>query len=70
GSGIGMHRHENEDEVFIVVRGSGVVDDGRSRARVSAGDATLTRSGEGHAIHNDGDEDLEIVAMILCYADA
>jgi len=70
GAGIGMHRHENEDEVFIVIRGTGVMDDGKTRTRVSAGDATLTGKGEGHAVHNDGDEDLVIAAIIMGYSGA
>ena len=68
GAGIGAHRHDGEDEVYIVTRGSGVLDDGRSQTRVSEGDAVLTGNGESHAIRNDGRENLEIVAVIVCYA--
>ncbi|MFC1451754.1 cupin domain-containing protein [Verrucomicrobiota bacterium] len=67
GSSIGTHRHEAEDEVFIVMRGSGLIDDGESQARVSVGDAVLTGRGESHAVRNDGTEDLEMVAVIMCY---
>ena len=44
-----------------------MLDDGASKTRVAAGDAVLTGRGESHAIANDGDEDLEIVAVIACY---
>ncbi len=67
GTSIGEHRHDAEDEVFIVVRGSGILDDGTVETRVSVGDAILTGDGAAHAIRNDGDEDLEIVAVIMCY---
>ena len=67
GSGIGTHRHEDEDEVYLVLVGKGVLDDGRERQVVQAGDAVLTRSGESHSILNDGEEDLEIAAFIACY---
>jgi mannose-6-phosphate isomerase-like protein (cupin superfamily) len=67
GTGIGMHQHEKEDEVFIIVRGTGILNDGKRETAVSAGDAVLTGGGESHAIRNDGNENLEIVAVIMCY---
>jgi mannose-6-phosphate isomerase-like protein (cupin superfamily) len=68
GAGIGPHTHENEDEVFIVTRGTGILDDGRAETEVHAGDAILTGNGESHAIRNPGGEDLEIIAVIMQYA--
>ena len=68
GAGIGPHQHEGEDEVYIVLRGSGLLDDGKVQTRVSAGDAILTGNGGTHAVTNDGKEDLEIIAMIMCYS--
>lgn len=69
GSGIGQHQHDGEDEVYIVLRGSGLLDDGKVQTRVTAGDAILTGNGGSHAITNDSKEDLEIIAMIMCYKD-
>lgn len=68
GASIGTHRHESEDEVYYIVKGTGILDDGASRTTVKAGDAILTGHGETHAIANCGDTDLEIVAVIMCYA--
>jgi mannose-6-phosphate isomerase-like protein (cupin superfamily) len=67
GAGIGPHAHEREDEVYIITRGSGLLDDGATETRVNAGDAILTGKGESHAIRNDGAEDLELFAVIACY---
>jgi mannose-6-phosphate isomerase-like protein (cupin superfamily) len=67
GAGIGAHKHEGEDELFLVARGSGILDDGISRQRVKSGDAILTGNGEMHAIHNDGQEPLELIAIIMLY---
>ena len=67
GAGIGAHSHETEDEIFIIQKGTGILDDGETQTRVSPGDAVLTGNGGSHAIHNDGDVDLEITAMIMCY---
>ena len=67
GAGIGRHTHDTEDEVYIIVRGSGILDEGERQVRVSAGDSVLTGRGESHAIRNDGTEALEIIAVIACY---
>jgi len=67
GAGIGVHEHATEDEVYVVLSGAGMLDDGNTRTRVSAGDAILTGKGESHAIHNDGAEPLEVLAFIACY---
>lgn len=67
GAGIGPHQHLKEDEVFIILRGSGMLDDGASETPVSAGDAILTGNGETHSIRNTGTEDLELIAIIMCY---
>lgn len=67
GAGIGSHQHLKEDEVYYITRGTGILDDGETQSRVSAGDAILTGRGESHAIRNDGSETLEFIAFIACY---
>ncbi len=67
GAGIGLHAHEGEDELFVVTRGSGLVEDGGARQRVGVGDAILTGKGASHAVQNDGPEPLEMIALILLY---
>ena len=67
GSGIGSHKHVDEDEVFIITKGSGLIHDGEKEVRVSAGDVILTGKGDEHALRNDGKEGLEAVAVIACY---
>ncbi|MDP2989388.1 MAG: cupin domain-containing protein [Kiritimatiellota bacterium] len=68
GVSIGMHKHEGEDELFIVTRGKGLIDDGQSREPVQAGDAILTGKGEAHAVINNGREPLEMIAIIMLYS--
>lgn len=68
GASIGLHAHEREDEVYIVLQGSGIVEEGAEPRRVSAGDAVLTGNGASHAIRNDGIVPLEMVAVIMSYA--
>lgn len=67
GASIGMHKHEMEDEIFIIERGSGILDDGHRQEKVEAGDVILTGNGEEHALINDANEPLELIAIIMCY---
>jgi mannose-6-phosphate isomerase-like protein (cupin superfamily) len=67
GCSIGYHTHENEEEIFYIIKGQGLawVDD--KEEEVFTGDAILTKSGSGHTIENKSDEPLEILAVILLY---
>ncbi|MBN1417169.1 MAG: cupin domain-containing protein [Planctomycetes bacterium] len=65
GDSIGLHRHENEEEIFVIQKGTAELDEGTGRQRVGPGDAILTGSGEEHAIANVGEDDLEIIAIIV-----
>lgn len=68
GASIGTHQHEGEDEVYIILKGEGLLDDGHAKTVVRAGDAILTGKGESHAIANTGTGDLELIAVIMLYA--
>ena len=67
GAGIGLHQHLQEDEIYIVLQGTGLLDDGQGEKQISAGDAILTGKGESHAVRNNGTENLEIIAVIMIY---
>ena len=66
GATIGRHEHVNEDELYVVLSGSGLLDAGTAQTRINPGDAVLTGGGGAHAVINDGTETLEILAVILC----
>jgi mannose-6-phosphate isomerase-like protein (cupin superfamily) len=68
GASIGLHKHEGEDELFVVARGKGMIDDGQTKVPVQAGDAILTGKGESHAVINNGQESLELIAIIMLYS--
>ncbi len=68
GAGIGPHCHEREDELFVVVSGEGVVEEDGRAVRVAAGDAVLTGRGGTHAVRNESNAPLEMLAVIMCYA--
>jgi mannose-6-phosphate isomerase-like protein (cupin superfamily) len=67
GSGVGLHDHVDEDEIYIIQKGLGRMADGGKEFEVSAGDAIITGQGASHSITNTGDEDLIITAVIIKY---
>lgn len=67
GSGIGTHQHLTEDEVYFILRGEGLLNDGTTQTRVKTGDSILTGRGESHSILNDSTSDLVLLAVICCY---
>ncbi|MCK5843979.1 MAG: cupin domain-containing protein [Victivallales bacterium] len=67
GSSIGFHRHDNEEEVFFVIRGAAEADDDGNTVTLNPGDTILTGNGSGHSIKSVGSEPLELLAVISCY---
>ena len=67
GASIGTHTHADEDEVYLVISGSGLLTEDGREIRVTAGEAILTGKGASHAIRNDGAKPLEIMAWIVKY---
>ncbi|MBU9889062.1 MAG: cupin domain-containing protein [Candidatus Omnitrophica bacterium] len=67
GASIGVHDHVDEDELYIIQAGSGVMTDGDRTFAVEAGDAILTGQGASHSIRNNGTADLRVTAIILKY---
>ncbi len=65
GCGIGYHVHETDSELFYIMKGTATYDDNGKTVTVTAGQVTLTPSGSGHAIKNEGDEDVELIALIV-----
>ena len=65
GCSIGYHVHENEMEAFHIISGKALYDDNGTQVELSPGDVTITPAGEGHSIANNGDDDLEIIALIV-----
>lgn len=52
------HSHDGQEEVYFFVQGTGIMDVGSQRFRVSAGDVILIPDGEFHRVINDGEMNL------------
>jgi mannose-6-phosphate isomerase-like protein (cupin superfamily) len=63
GSQQGLHVHENSEQIYVVVRGRGLVIVGGEEREVEAGTAVLIPAGVEHEIRNTGGEALEYVSV-------
>jgi mannose-6-phosphate isomerase-like protein (cupin superfamily) len=67
GASIGVHEHINEDEIYIIQQGQGIINDNGKDVVVESGDAVLTGQGGMHSIKNIGATDLIFTAVIIEY---
>lgn len=67
GASVGVHDHVDEDEIYLIQKGRGIMSDNGKEFEVAAGDAILTGQGASHSIKNTGSEDLVVTAVILKY---
>ena len=65
GCGIGFHMHENESELFYVMKGEVLYNDNGTECVMSAGDVMICPAGTGHAIACNGEEPAEVCAVIV-----
>ena len=65
GDSVGFHKHEVNEDIYIVISGTGVfINDDGTKHEVEAGDITIARLGQSHAIDNTGNEDLVFISVI------
>ena len=65
GDSIGMHQHENNEDSYIIVSGEGVFTDSAGKETpVKAGDVTIARPGDSHALKNTGKDPLIFLDII------
>jgi mannose-6-phosphate isomerase-like protein (cupin superfamily) len=67
GCSIGSHSHETETEYFIILSGSGMVNDNGTEMPVQAGDVIITGNGASHSISNTSAVPLVFHAAIVTY---
>lgn len=67
GCSIGTHVHDQEEEIYYILSGSGRADDNGEIKEIHTGDALLTGGGHHHSIENTGSEPLVFMAVVLLY---
>jgi mannose-6-phosphate isomerase-like protein (cupin superfamily) len=67
GASIGYHRHDKETEYYLILSGTGEVDDDGVKGPVKAGDSIVTGNGSSHSIKNTGSTPLVFHAIIVTY---
>ena len=65
GCGIGFHMHENESELFYVIKGEVLYNDNGTEYVCSAGDVMICAAGTGHSIACKDEETAEVCAVIV-----
>lgn len=64
-SEVGFHKHIADEEIYLILDGTGIVDDNGLEERVEAGDLVYTKKGQGHSLKNIGETPLKFVAFIV-----
>ncbi|WOX06347.1 cupin domain-containing protein [Microbulbifer pacificus] len=62
-SSMGLHEHGEDEEMYIILKGSGLMAIEDQEHRVSTGDMILNRPGGRHGLLNDGAEEIELLII-------
>lgn len=65
GCSIGNHQHINEKEIFYILSGKARMIDNGELKELNPGDVLVTSHESNHSVENIGDENLEMMALIL-----
>lgn len=65
GASTGLHTHTDSLEAYYILKGKGLVNDNGQMQEIYPGDVMFTKLGESHSIENIGEEDLELIAIVL-----
>lgn len=65
GCSIGQHDHVNETEYYWITAGRGIVTEADGDKVVEKGDLVITGGGASHAIRNEEDAPLVLLAVII-----
>jgi quercetin dioxygenase-like cupin family protein len=65
GATIGYHIHEDESEIYYILKGRASFNDNGKCSILNEGDLVITNGGCGHAVANAGDGELVLLATII-----
>ena len=63
GATIGFHPHHGEEEIYVILKGEGLMRVDDEVQRVVEGDVVLNKAGSWHGLANDGAEDIVILVV-------
>lgn len=63
GTSIGYHAHENDEEVYVILEGKGIMTINGEAHEVSTGDVILNKPFWSHGLENKSDSDLKILVF-------
>lgn len=69
GCSIGSHTHVHEAEIYYVVSGEGILDDGGNDIIFRKGDCHYCHNGDYHGVRNTSDEPLKLFAIVVTEAE-
>ena len=65
-SSIGWHQHVGNTEPYYILKGVGTfVDNDGTKTEVHPGDVCSIKVGQWHAMENNTDEDMEMIAFVM-----
>src|SRR5215475_13740384 len=59
-----VHRHEESDKIYFVLRGRGMFHVAGEERELGAGEAVVARPGETHGVRNGADEELLLLVFM------
>ena len=62
-SSIGLHQHGNNEEMYIILKGSGLMTINDQQKKVSEGDVIFNKPNWKHGLLNDKDQDIELLVI-------
>jgi mannose-6-phosphate isomerase-like protein (cupin superfamily) len=63
GTSIGIHKHGNDEEIYIILEGSGVMTVDSEEKTVTSGDIVVNRPFGSHGLFNNSEKDLKILVF-------
>jgi mannose-6-phosphate isomerase-like protein (cupin superfamily) len=64
-SQVGLHKHENDNEIYLILDGTAIVNDNGNEDILNPGDMIVTVKGESHSIENKSETTVVFLAIII-----
>ncbi|MDI6734837.1 MAG: cupin domain-containing protein [bacterium] len=63
GSSIGIHKHGEDEEMYFILEGRGIITVNGEEREVCSGDLILNKPGWSHGIRNESKEEIKILVV-------